>query len=452
MSIRKLRAGQSSYSANTYVGTYGTIFYDEDNGRMRISDGVTPGGNPLTLVSSDFEFTFGDFVASTPLNGSATLSSVNTNQDITFATNGTGTINVVGDFHVHTTAMYNPDVADADGAIFRVNTDGQIRMLVPFADALAGALEIIGNSEGISHPANQTGVILHVTGNDGAVSRNYFDASNSYPLIVGRRYNGLASNTSPVLNNELIFRIVGQASTDSGFELFGPARIDFVATQNQAPGAQGGEIQIFSTPNNGSALTDNVKVATFNGTTGVTATKFNGPLTGNVTGNIISSNTGSVVLNTSGSTATFTGNVTGTASTLKGSVISSNTNATVLDTSGTVATFTGNVTGHIIHTTRNAGTIVGGGTLTIDFSTDDIVRCIWSDGLVLAYQNYTAGRIVRVLATKATGSGTDSINLDGVTAAQVSTGATTIASNADITTYIELICTNSTLSSLFIKL
>lgn len=452
MTIRKLRAGQSSYSADTYVGTYGTIFYDEDNGRMRISDGVTPGGNPLTLVSSDFEFTFGDFVASTPFNGSATLSSANTNQHITLASNGTGVINVVGDFHVHTAATYDPNVSDTDGAIFRVNTDGQIRMLVPMADALTGALEIIGNISGVSHPANQTGVIIHVTGNNGLVSRNYFDASNSYPLIAGRRYNGLASNTSPVLNNELIFRIVGQASTDSGFELFGPSRIDFVATQDQAPGAQGGEIQIFSTPNNGSALTDNVKVATFNGTTGVTATKFNGPLTGNVTGNIVSSNTGSVVLNTSGATATFTGNVTGTASTLKGSVISSNTNGTVLDTSAAIALFTGNVSGQLIRSVRNAGTIVGGGTLTIDFSTDDIVRCVWSDGLLLSYQNYTAGRIVRVLATKATGTGTDTISLDGVTASQVSTGATTVSSNSDITTHIELICTNSTLASLFIKL
>lgn len=452
MAIRKFRAGQTSYSADTYVGTYGTVFYDEDNGRMRISDGVTPGGNPLTLVSSDFEFTFGDFVASTPPNGAASLTAANDNQNISLVTNGTGTINVVGDFHVHTSATYNPNVIDTDGAIFRVNTTGQIRMLVPLADSVEGALEIIGNTSGVSHPPNQTGVILHVTGNDGLVSRNYFDASNSYPLIVGRRYNGLASNTSPVLTNELMMRIAAQGSTDNGFELFGPARVDFVATQNQSPTTQGGEVQIFATPNNKAAITDIVKVATFNGDTGLTATKFNGPLTGNVTGNIISTNTGSTVLNTSGATAIFTGNVTGTASTLKGSVISSNTNNTVLDTSSAIALFTGNVTGKLIHTTRDAGTIAAGGTLTIDFSTDDIVKCVWGDGLVLSYQNYTAGRIVRVLATKAAGTGTDSISLDGVTASQVSTGSTAIAASADVTTYIELICTNSTLASLFIKL
>ena len=452
MAIRKFRAGQTSYSADTYVGTYGTVFYDEDNGRMRISDGVTPGGNPLTLVSSDFEFTFGDFVASTPPNGAASLTAANDNQNISLVTNGTGTINVVGDFHVHTSATYNPNVIDTDGAIFRVNTTGQIRMLVPLADSVEGALEIIGNTSGVSHPPNQTGVILHVTGNDGLVSRNYFDASNSYPLIVGRRYNGLASNTSPVLTNELMMRIAAQGSTDNGFELFGPARVDFVATQNQSPTTQGGEVQIFATPNNKAAITDIVKVATFNGDTGLTATKFNGPLTGNVTGNIISTNTGSTVLNTSGATAIFTGNVTGTASTLKGSVVSSNTNNTVLDTSSAIALFTGNVNGKLIHTVRNAGTIAAGGTLTVDFSTDDIIRCVWGDGLLLSYQNYTAGRIVRVLATKATGTGTDSISLDGVTASQVSTGATSVSANADVTIYIELICTNSTLASLFIKL
>jgi hypothetical protein len=41
MAIRKFRTGQMSYAAGTYVGTAGTIFYDEDTGALRISDGVT---------------------------------------------------------------------------------------------------------------------------------------------------------------------------------------------------------------------------------------------------------------------------------------------------------------------------------------------------------------------------------------------------------------------------
>jgi hypothetical protein len=50
MSIRKFPAGEQAYAAATYVGTYGTIFYDEDTGELRRSDGVTPGGTPIPLT------------------------------------------------------------------------------------------------------------------------------------------------------------------------------------------------------------------------------------------------------------------------------------------------------------------------------------------------------------------------------------------------------------------
>lgn len=50
MSIRKLPAGEQAYDAEAYVGTYGTIFYDEDTGNLRRSDGATPGGIPIPLT------------------------------------------------------------------------------------------------------------------------------------------------------------------------------------------------------------------------------------------------------------------------------------------------------------------------------------------------------------------------------------------------------------------
>ena len=49
MAIRKFRSGQMSYDASTYVGTAGTIFYDEDDGDLRLSDGVTPGGVNISV-------------------------------------------------------------------------------------------------------------------------------------------------------------------------------------------------------------------------------------------------------------------------------------------------------------------------------------------------------------------------------------------------------------------
>ena len=101
---------------------------------------------------------------------------------------------------------------------------------------------------------------------------------------------------------------------------------------------------------------------------------------------------------------------------------------------------------------RDLGTIAEGGTATIDFSTDDIVLFAWGNGVNLAYQNYTAGRLVKVLARKTSGSGTDSLNLDGLTAANVSSGSTTFAGSQDQTYFIELICTNTSIGGVYAKL
>ena len=449
MSIRKLRAGRvPGVSASEYVGTHGTIFYDEVLGTLRISDGVTPYGNPLTLVGDDFNFTFGDFLATTPENGHATLSSTHTNQSIDIRSNGTGEINLVGQFNV-----FDAQGVFGDQPIFRVKADGQIRMLVPLADSTTGALEVIGNTLGASAAPNQTGVILHVTGNDGLVSRNYFDAANNYALIVGRRYNGTASNNSPVLNGEMFFRIAGQASNDNGFETFGPIQLDFVATQDQTPTHQGGEFRIRATPNDTTSQAGGVTVATFNATTGVTATKFNGPLTGNVTGTAdIATTVTLVATNTTDAThyLTFVDSATGNENVRTDTGLTYNPSSNVL-TAGR-GTFT-QFSGKFIRNVRDAGTVADGGTLTIDFTTDAVVHCVWGNGMTLAYQNYLAGSVVRICARKATGTGVDNISLDGIPAANVSTGSTTTGNySADTTNFIELTCIGTTINDVYIKL
>jgi hypothetical protein len=334
-----LSRNSSNITANTYIGHAGRLFYDDTNGVVKLSDGVTPGGSPipitiatesivggikagpgfavdgtglltlragptffldetntfrlrpgtadqiggikagsgvvitddgtLTIDASGLPVSFGNlFVDDT------TISSVNENANISIEANGTGNVDVRGGFNVF-------DISGTFGSepVLRVLPDGQIRMLVPAADPSLGALEIVGNNLGVAHPPNQTGVILHVTGNTDDISRNYFDASNNYSLIVGRRYNGLAANVTPVLAGESIFRIAGQASTDTGFEQFGIGRIEWVATQDQAPGAQGGEIQIYATANNTSGNSA-VKVAAFSADNG--ATLYKKLTTGNI--------------------------------------------------------------------------------------------------------------------------------------------------------------------------
>ena len=47
--------------ANTYIGTTGDIFYDPDQGALKISDGVTVGGNPILNVTP----AYGQFYSNT---------------------------------------------------------------------------------------------------------------------------------------------------------------------------------------------------------------------------------------------------------------------------------------------------------------------------------------------------------------------------------------------------
>ena len=335
MSLQQLFTSRKPYTATTFVAGKGKMFYDETSGALRIGDGTTPGGKPITypvaststiggiklgpgvvlngdnqivIDSTGLDFAFGDFYAFTNPGASdgACLSSVNADQDINIVSNGTGTVNVIGAFNVHAT---DGDLETALSAppIFKVSGDGQVTMLVPKADQSGGALEIVGNDTGLYLAPDQTGVILHITGNSGLTSRSYFDASANYTLLAGRRYNGTQINPTKVLSGEVIFRIAGQAATQATtepaiFQAFGPARIEWVATQDQQPNKQGGEISIYATAND-TAATAAVKVATFNATTGLTATKFNGPLTGNVTGTATTAtyaqsfNTGTLVTN-----------------------------------------------------------------------------------------------------------------------------------------------------------
>lgn len=390
-SFQKIKSSRvNNAAANVYVGNAGTMFFNSDTGALRLSDGVTPGGQPVTVAIVG-NITFGNISVT-----DTTISTINPNADLTLQSNGTGDVNLVGNIKAFTTA------ANIDSQpIFSITSDGQVRMLVPDADMVSGALEIVGNDSGEFHPPNQTGVILHVTGNQGLVGRNYFDANDNYALLVGRRYNGTYANVTQVLNNQLFFRIAGQASTNGGFEPFGPCQIDWVATEDQTPTAQGGELRIRATPNGANAIVGITQVAAFNATTGLTVS----------------------------------GNITANAATINGN-----------------ASISGFYTGKYVRTIRNAGVIADGGTLTIDFSTDAIVYCTWANGMSLAYQNYTAGRVVKVMCTKASGSGTDSLSLDGITAAQVSSGSTSITAAADTTTFIELTCVGTSIGSVFAKL
>ena len=443
------RNGAASTPQN-YVGHTGRLFYNSNTGEIRISDGETAGGLPIPITvatstvlggvklgpgvvlngdgqividSTGLDFSFGDFESTTPAGGAATLSSIGESQNIDIVSNGDGYINIIGNLHVHRAADYNPETPDADGAVFAVKADGQIQMKVPLSDSTTGALEIVGNDTGLFLSPNQTGVILHVTGNSGLVSRSYFDANANYALLAGRRYNGTQLAPRRVLNNEILLRLVAQAAgsaTSNGnatFQTFGPARISFIANEDQTPTAQGGRIAFEVTKNGTTADavgTNTITVARMDAQDGVTATKFNGPLTGNVTGKA----------DTAGNAGTATNGVVTTGSysdpswltiskskvglsAVENTALSTWAGTSYITTVGTLGSLT--VTNLISAKnyngqSRDAGTLGAAGTLTIDFATDHNVLVTLTTTATIAFSNITAGKTVTVMVKNATGN------------------------------------------------
>lgn len=417
-------------------------------GGIKLGPGVTVNNQDQIIIdSSGLDFSFGDFVATVPPNGAATLSSVNLGQDIDIVSSANGIINVVGNFHVHTTDTYDSNNPDANGAIFRVDAAGKVRMLVPAADSNEGAINIIGGLDGQFQAPVNTGVMLHVTGiagSPGVPSRIYNDSQNAFSAFVARRYNGTAASPSAVLANEEIMRISGTAHNGTIIPGTGNQRIVYRALGNQTLTNQGGSIELWATPLNSSTI---AKVATIDNTDGITSTKFTGPLTGNVTGTAdIATTVTLVATNTTDAThyLTFVDSATGNEN------VRTDTGLTYNPSTGSLTAT--KFTGQLIHAYRDVGVIADGGTVTVDFSTDAIIHVSWDNAFTLAYQNYTVGSVVKLLATKRAGTGTDSFSLDGITASQVSSGSTTVAASAGQTYFVEFICTGTDIGSVYAKL
>ena len=463
------RNGAASITAENYVGHVGRLFYDDTTGVIKLSDGVTPGGLsiPYTIAtdtvvggikagpgltinsegqilidSEGLSFSFGDFSGTVGTYSDSTnyalLSSVNVDEDIVIASNGDGGVKVVGEFRAYATnGTVTGSLEDAE-PIFRVKADGQVRMLVPKADQVAGAFEVIGNDSGVFHPPNQTGVIIHATGNTGLPARNYLDAINNYPIIVGRRMNGTIGALTPVLDGEVIFRIAGQASTGTNFETFGPAKINWIATEDQGPNNQGGKIT-FDVTANGTAAFGNVITALE-----ITPEGIVGPVgfVGNVTGNV-SGTAGSVEnLLTAGTYLTSGGTYNGsTARTFDVDATTTATASKVVarDANASIAAATTSFA------TRQAGSFGAGQTLTINMATDKYVHAnITGETVTVAYTNITAGKEIYIFFTNATGvdlevnsgiantratnaKGTENVKNGGTSQIRVTSFGTTVA-------------------------
>jgi hypothetical protein len=370
-------------------------------GGIKLGPGVTVNGEGQLIIDSEgLDFSFGDF---TGIVGSYTdeteyalLSSINLNEDIVIASNGTGDIKVVGGFEVYATNGSVTGSLEDSEPFFRILDDGQVRILVPLADTTAGGMEIIGSALGTSLSPGQAGTMLHLTGNADLSTRVYHDTLGGYGSYVFRRYNGSVITPTQVLANEDIARFNWTAANDAGMPNQATAQIRVTALENQTTTAQGSEIVFTVTPV-GSPTSARVDVATISTADGVSATKFTGPLIGNVTGNV--SGTAATVTTAAQPAITSVGTLTNLA----------------IATGGTITT------PRVIINDGGIRTISGGTTCTINFATDSIILWTAPSGTAnITLSNYTAGARVKLIIALTT---TRDITFGVAGAAYSSTGA-----------------------------
>jgi hypothetical protein len=299
----------------------------------------------LTINTAGLAFSFGDFTANANL-----LTLVNINQDMVLATKGNAEVQLVGNIGFYKANGFPPNVANR---YFSASDIGQIVIQVTATDGL-GAVEIVGSQSGNVIAPGIGGAMLHVTGQLDTPCRLYYDGNSDYVSMVARRWNGNVAAPTQVLVNEDVLRINSTAATDAGVGNVAMAQIRITALENQTTTAQGSSITFTVTPV-GSSATSRVDVANITVANGVTATKF-----------------------------TTAGNVT----------------------AGNVAAT--NYTGKVTHSIRNAG-VVTGTTLTLDVTTDDIVKCTFTDAFTVAFGNIIPGRVITLIATNTSGADTDII-------------------------------------------
>ena len=285
----------------------------------------------LTIDTANLPLSFGNFIANNNV-----LSIVNVDENMILQTDGNAEIQLVGNIGFYKPAPLPPNVANR---YFSATSDGQIQILVPDTDPLAGAVNIIGSTSGNFSPPVNTGVMLQLTGQANIPSRLYNDSIGSFAAFVGRRINGNVNSPTAVQAGDEMIRISATGYNGSEVAPSGSARIVFQAMENFTTTNAGSNLSFWTAAIGSNTLT---KIATIDNANGFVATKVVS------TGNANVGNLGTAGL------IVATGNVTGGNLTTAGIVSATgNVSGGNLTTAGVVAA-TGNVSGGNLVTTGSA--------------------------------------------------------------------------------------------------
>lgn len=378
MSIKKLRAGRvPTVTAEQYVGEIGSIFWNESSGELRLSDGVTLGGHPLPItiassttvggikagpgivISADgtllidsegLEFAFGDFTSVVgqydDLTDYALLGSIKTDEDIVIASNGIGTVKVVGGFAVYKTDGTYTEALNID-PVFQVSEIGKITAatldITNTADLdFTAPLNVSINAAGLTKvPSVISGAVAQFTGRDDRQPAVVIDAygvdggqTMTGGKVVFRTGRGTNASTTAVQSGDRLGTFAAAGWASNGYAGIDSGSIIIRATENFTTTARGASVEIRAVATG--TLTP-TSIATFDAITGVTS----------ATGFVAATN--------------YKGN------------------------------------------SRNAGTLTAGATLTIDYATDHHVFANITGAITIAHTNIVAGRNVKVILLNATG-------------------------------------------------
>jgi hypothetical protein len=258
---------------NTYVGQQDRIWWNPDTNAFYYSDGNTAGGIPIGAGGNPFnqllntynDVTFANLTVTGNLNADlgnisniANISVLNTanlgnlsitdqtisgtinDRDIVLDTAGNGIVDINGAFNVHSGNL----TADP---IFQVNIDGRVKTLVPNVSSYNGAFNIVGSTDGVEVSPQNLGVMLHTTGQPTIPARIYNDGVANYAAVINRRYNGISSAPTGVLQNQIIGRVGATPYlVDGTWPTISTTRLDMVALEDQSTTAQGSAIKLYT--------------------------------------------------------------------------------------------------------------------------------------------------------------------------------------------------------------
>ncbi len=203
-----------------------------------------------------------------------------------------GNLNVGGNLRTYTST---------GNVSFSALSTGFVELTVPTVPAnTAGALNIVGSTNGAYQPVYNAGSMFHITGNDGQSARVTVDTfgTSVQSAFVQRLARGTAAAPTAVQSGDILARITGSGYGTTGYALaagnIGTLGIDFVALETYTDTTAGSALKFYTSPIG--AVT---KTLSANVTANVTTFPAVVSATGNIvsTGNIFSAGSGTVGYN-----------------------------------------------------------------------------------------------------------------------------------------------------------